>query len=150
MKKREPVFELIVDGEAIEDVVGWDALENADKQFNETMKELGYEEYYFEMGGSHEVRLFFNKKNCKSIVSAWREKTGFVDKNGETIYSGDMVKKDNELYSLNEYPDGLEKPTEFYLRSMHEMNTVPITKKEIKKDFIVEHCVYPGVKSKKK
>lgn len=147
--KKEPVFELIVDGEAVEDVVGFNALENVEKEFNETMKKLGYNEFYCEKGGSHNMKLFFNKKNCKSIVTAWREKSGFVDKNGETIYYGDMVKKDDECFFLNEYPDGFKHSTDFYLRNENEMNEIPITKNEIKKDYTVIHCIYPEVYNKK-
>jgi hypothetical protein len=143
--KEEPIFEIIIDGEVIEEINGWEKLDEVESLFIETIGK-GYEQLYQTMGGSHGLRLFFNENTLKTTTFAYREFTGFVDKNGDRVYNGDRLANEWSecTYALNEYPDGCSK-TGYYMRSGNNWAEIPITGKEIKKDYTVVHCVFPEI-----
>lgn len=149
MKEKAPKFEIIIDGEVIEEITGWEKLDEVESLFIDTIGK-GYEQLYQTMGGSYGLRLFFNKTTLKTTIFAYREFTGFVDKNGDRVYDGDMLADGWSQcnYTLDEYPDGSSK-TGYYMRSGNSWAEIPITGKEIKKNYTVVHCVFPEIVNKK-
>ena len=147
--EKEPIFEIIIDGKVIEEIKGWEKLDEVESLFIDTIGE-GYEQLYQTMGGSYGLRLFFNENTLKTTVFAYREFTGFVDKNGDRVYDGDRLADDWSecTYSLNEYPDGSSK-TGYYMRSGDSWAEIPITGEGIKKNYTVVHCVFPDIVNEK-
>lgn len=147
--EKEPIFEIIIDGEVIEEIKGWEKLDEVESLFADTIGD-GYEQLYQRMGGSYGFRLFFNENTLKTTIFAYREFTGFVDKNGDRIYDGDMLNDGwSECnFSFNEYPE-YSSHTGYYIRSGDRWGEIPITAKEIKKDYTVVHCVFPDIVNKK-
>lgn len=148
MKEKAPKFEIIIDGEVIEEIKGWEKLDEVENMFISTIGK-GYKQLYQMMGGSHGYRVFFNEDTLKTTTFAYREFTGFVDKNGDRVYDGDRLADEWSTctYQLNEYPDGMG--VGYYMRSGNSWTEIPITGKEIKKEYTVVHCVFPEIVNKK-
>ena len=148
--KKEPIFEIIIDGEVTEEVEGWKKLGEVENVFIDIIRKQGYEQMHFSMSGSYGYHLFVNENNLKSRTFAWREFTGFVDKNGDRIYDGDMLNDGLSKcnFSLNEYSE-YGSHTGYYMRSCDSFAEIPITGKEIKKDYTVVHRVFPDIVNKK-
>lgn len=147
--KEEPIFEIIIDGEVIEEITGWEKLDEVESMFISSIGK-GFKLIEQMMGGSHGYRLYFNENTLKTTTFAYREFTGFVDKNGDRVYDGDRLANEWSecTYALNEYPDGCFK-TRFYMSNGNTWEEMPITGKEIKKNYTVVHCVFPEIVNKK-
>lgn len=148
--EKEPIFEIIIDGEVTKEVNGWERLDEAESMFISSIDE-GFKQIEQMMGGSHGYRLYFNENTLKATTFAYREFTGFVDKNGDRVYDGDRlaVSWSTGTYSLNEYPEYSSHKGYYISGEGCYGNGIPISGKEIKKDYTVVHCVFPEVVNKK-
>lgn len=150
MKKKEPIFEIIVNGEVTEEIVGWDKFAEVENKYLELFFKQGFESLSSSSRGSSGYKLLFNRDTLKSSTFAWREFTGFLDMNGNRVYDGDMLysPEDEEEFSLNEYPE-MDGKEGYYLRRNNSWTKIPITGSEIKKGYTVIHHVFPYIVNEK-
>lgn len=148
--KKEPIFEIIVNGEVTEEVVGWDKFAEVENKYLELFFKQGFESLSSSSRGSSGYKLLFNRDTLKSSTFAWREFTGFLDMNGNRVYDGDILydKEDDEEFLLNEYPEMDEKKG-YYLRRTDSWRDIPIKGSEIRKKYMVIHCVFPDIVNNK-
>ena len=147
--KREPNFEIIIDGQVVETVSGWDALDEAENKFFESLDDEWRREYSC-TDGSYGYVLMFNE--CKLIAKtfAWREVTKFVDKDGEPIYEGDYVSRGLYIYQLGQnYSDFLNETDEgYYIQNVDgKESKIPVTVEDIRKRYYVIHKVFPKIRN---
>lgn len=148
----KPKFEIIVNGEVVKTVRGWDALEKVEDEYYKKANNLGMSQECHSSRGSHGYILWFNPDNAMSMAYAWREDTEFTDKNGEHIYYGDRLSMGLEFYDLNQSSGSDAPKTGYYIRSTKRTpwdtyEDIKVGEEEIKK-YSVFHKIFPEVVNK--
>ena len=148
MKEKSPEFEIIFEGKVLKKVKGWKTFEKEMRNIIDKLGKEKYKEYATSSSGYRGYYIYFNEELLLSKVLAWRTCTGFVDKNGEIIYHGDIIacgSKDEDLYYLNHY-SGFGNKTGYYIRPLYgKSRDESITAKEISERFVVIHRIYPDI-----
>lgn len=147
--KREPKFEIIIDGQVVETVSGFDTLDEAENKFLESLDDEWERETSCN-SGSHGYVMMFNEGKLIAKTFAWREVTIFVDKDGELIYEGDYVSHGLDIYQLGQnYSDFVNETDEgYYIQNVDgKESKIPVTVEDIRKRYHVIHKVFPEIRN---
>lgn len=151
---KQPKFEIIVNGEVVKTVRGWNALEKTEEKYYDKANKLGMTQECHSSSGSHGYILWFNSETAMAMAYAWREDTEFTDKNGERIYYGDRLSMGLDFYDLNQSPWSDAPKKGYYLRNTKRApwgsyEDIKVDEDEIKK-YSVVHKIFPEVVNKLK
>ena len=72
-----------------------DDTDSMDEMYDRLMPSGNYKQIISSTGGYSGYRVFFSENEMRAHTVFWKQNSGFVDKNGNTLYVGDIVEDEH-------------------------------------------------------